>query len=114
MEADRVVFVVERLNVVVRIDPKAKSLVEAQATGGRLIGDPFNLKDDGFVRCRKKFRNDSAAISPTAEGRVHGKVFDIDVLIKSPVSDQSDKLILLGKDLHMIAHGLECRLLVAQ
>lgn len=49
VESGRIVFVVEGLDVVVRIGPETEPLVEVQTSCRRFIGDLFDFEDDGFV-----------------------------------------------------------------
>ena len=49
VESGRIVFVVEGLDVVVRIGPETEPLVEVQTSCRQFIGDLFDFEDDGFV-----------------------------------------------------------------
>lgn len=49
VESGRIIFVVEGLDVVVRIGLETESLVEVQTSCRRFIGDLFDFEDDGFV-----------------------------------------------------------------
>ena len=49
VESGRIVFVVEGLDVIVRIGPETESLVEVQTLCRQFIGDLFDFEDDGFV-----------------------------------------------------------------